>query len=70
MPLVEVNGVRLLVEEAGDGQPLVLVHGSWDDRQVWMLVEDDLATSFRVISYDRWGAYGQRGFSAAWVAAR
>jgi pimeloyl-ACP methyl ester carboxylesterase len=58
MPLIELNGVGLLVEEAGGGEPLVLVHGSWDDRQVWVLVEDDLAKSFRVISYDRRGHTG------------
>ena len=58
MPLREVNGVRLLVEESGSGDPLVLVHGSWDDRHVWALVEDDLARRFRVVSYDRRGHTG------------
>lgn len=58
MPLREINGVRLLVEEAGRGDPLVLVHGSWDDRQVWALIEDDLAGRFRVVSYDRRGHTG------------
>ena len=58
MPLCEVNGVRLLVEECGSGEPLVLVHGSWDDRQVWALVEGDLARRFRVVSYDRRGHTG------------
>ncbi len=55
MPQVEVNGVRLEVQDAGHGAPLVLVHGSWDDRHVWAFVEDDLAKSFRVLSYDRRG---------------
>ncbi|MGH2982578.1 MAG: alpha/beta fold hydrolase [Solirubrobacterales bacterium] len=58
MPLLEVNGVRLLVEESGSGEPLVLVHGSWVDRQGWALVEQDLARSFRVVSYDRRGHTG------------
>jgi pimeloyl-ACP methyl ester carboxylesterase len=58
MPLREVNGLRLLVEESGDGDPLVLVHGSWADRQGWALVEDALARSFRVTSYDRRGHTG------------
>jgi pimeloyl-ACP methyl ester carboxylesterase len=55
VPLRSVNGVRLLVEESGEGDPLVLVHGSWSDRQGWAFVEEDLARSFRVTSYDRRG---------------
>jgi pimeloyl-ACP methyl ester carboxylesterase len=58
VPLVKVNGLRLLTEESGSGDPLVLVYGSWDDRRVWALIEDDLARSFRVISYDRRGHGG------------
>jgi pimeloyl-ACP methyl ester carboxylesterase len=58
MPLVEVNGVRLLVEESGAGEAILLVHGSWDDRQTWALVEEDLARRFRVVSYDRRGHTG------------
>jgi pimeloyl-ACP methyl ester carboxylesterase len=58
VPLREVNGVRLLVEESGSGDPLMLVHGSWNDRQAWALVEDGLARRFRVVSYDRRGHTG------------
>lgn len=58
MPLREVNGVRLLVEESGSGDPLVLVHGSWDDWQAWALVEADLARRYRVVSYERRGHTG------------
>jgi pimeloyl-ACP methyl ester carboxylesterase len=55
VPLVDVNGLRLLAEESGSGDPLVLVYGSWDDRRVWALIEADLARSFHVVSYDRRG---------------
>ena len=59
MPLLEVNGVRLLVEDSGSGDPLVLVHGSWDDdRQVWAPIEEDLARRFRIVRYDRRGHAG------------
>jgi pimeloyl-ACP methyl ester carboxylesterase len=64
VPLAEINDVRLLVEESGTGEPLVLVHGSWDSRDTWMLVEDDLARSFHVISYDRRGHSGSEDSAA------
>lgn len=52
----QVNGVRLRWEIAGDtGEPLVLVHGSWGDRQNWAGVVPALSRSFRVLSYDRRG---------------
>lgn len=56
MSTSRVNGVRLRWEIAGDfGEPLVLVHGSWGDRQNWAGVVPALARSFRVLSYDRRG---------------
>jgi pimeloyl-ACP methyl ester carboxylesterase len=58
MPLTEVNGVRLLVEQSGEGDPLVLVHGSWENRLTWGQVEESLGRRFRVITYDRRGHSG------------
>lgn len=58
MPHVEVNGVRLLVQESGSGEPVVLVHGSWDDRTVWGPVADALSNRFHVVTYDRRGHSG------------
>jgi pimeloyl-ACP methyl ester carboxylesterase len=58
MPLREINGVRCLVQESGRGELLVLVHGSWDSRDTWALVEDQLCESFRVLSFDRRGHSG------------
>lgn len=55
MSETEANGVRLHYELSGDGEPLVLVHGSWTDASGWQLVFDDLAESFRVLAYDRRG---------------
>jgi pimeloyl-ACP methyl ester carboxylesterase len=55
VPLLEVNGVRLMVEESGSGDPLILVHGSWSDRHAWVLIQDELARRFRMVSYDRRG---------------
>ncbi len=38
MPTALFNGVKLYYEEAGSGQPLILVHGSWTDHHSWDLV--------------------------------
>jgi pimeloyl-ACP methyl ester carboxylesterase len=51
----EVNGVTLYYELHGDGEPLVLVHGSWVDATEWQPVIADLANSYRVLAYDRRG---------------
>src|SRR5205823_10936310 len=55
MSITEVNGVRLFTEPSGDGEPLVLVHGSWGDHHNWDLVAPRLAEHFRVLTYDRRG---------------
>jgi pimeloyl-ACP methyl ester carboxylesterase len=55
MPTATVNGVRLYYDLAGDGPPLVLVHGSWSDGAGWDLVRPALAPHFRVLVYDRRG---------------
>jgi pimeloyl-ACP methyl ester carboxylesterase len=55
MPYLKVNGARLFYEERGEGEPLVLVHGSWDDYHTWDQVAPLLADAFRVIRYDRRG---------------
>lgn len=55
MSEIEVNGARLYYEEHGNGEPLVLVHGSWGDARNWAFVVPGLAESFRVLVYDRRG---------------
>ncbi|MGC0421731.1 alpha/beta fold hydrolase [Embleya sp. AB8] len=55
MPYAPVNGADLYHEVAGDGEPLVLVHGSWTDHNGWNPVVPALAASYRVVTYDRRG---------------
>ncbi|MFE2854812.1 alpha/beta fold hydrolase [Streptomyces lavendulae] len=55
MSRVEANGVGLFCEVAGEGDPLVLVHGSWGDHETWAPVLPALARRFRVLVYDRRG---------------
>ncbi|MFF1490964.1 alpha/beta fold hydrolase [Streptomyces sp. NPDC058304] len=38
MARARVNGVDLYYEVVGEGEPLVLVHGSWVDHENWQLV--------------------------------
>src|SRR5204863_532631 len=40
---------------AGSGDAVVLVHGSWNQRQAWTFFVPELSSSFRVVSYDRRG---------------
>jgi pimeloyl-ACP methyl ester carboxylesterase len=55
VPEAAVNGVNLFYELEGSGEPLVLVHGSWQDATSWRLVIAGLAERFRVLAYDRRG---------------
>lgn len=55
MPETKASGVNLYYELHGDGDPVVLVHGSWVDATSWALVAPALAESFRVLVYDRRG---------------
>lgn len=50
-----VHGVRLAYDLHGAGDPVVLVHGSWDSRRDWDLLVPMLEGSFRVLAYDRRG---------------
>jgi len=58
MPTLDAPGARLHYRTAGDGPPLVLVHGSSTDMTTWDGVVGELAQDHRVVIYDRRG-YGQ-----------
>jgi pimeloyl-ACP methyl ester carboxylesterase len=53
MPVPGVPGTALHYDSAGDGIPLVLVHGSAVDGSTWDNVVPDLGRDHRVITYDR-----------------
>ncbi|MGO4457875.1 alpha/beta fold hydrolase [Streptomyces sp. M-16] len=57
MAQVRANGTTLFYEATGNGEPLVLVHGSWSDHDGWRAVVPRLAerAPLRVVSYDRRG---------------
>jgi len=56
MTTTQINGTQIYWEINGeDGDPIVLVHGSWGDHQNWAPVVPTLSRSFRVLTYDRRG---------------
>ena len=50
---VSVNGVRLHYVERGAGEPVIFVHGAFDDYREWEPVARSLAGSYRTITYSR-----------------
>jgi pimeloyl-ACP methyl ester carboxylesterase len=55
MPDSSINGVSVYWEARGEGEPLVLVHGSWGDHNNWAQVVPALSGTLRVATYDRRG---------------
>jgi pimeloyl-ACP methyl ester carboxylesterase len=49
---VDVDGARLYYEEAGQGTPLVMIHGGFLDRRMWDDQFQAFARRYRVIRYD------------------
>lgn len=62
---LEVSGARLHVREAGQGDPLVIVHGGPDFDHAYLLPEmDGLADAFRLVYYDQRGRGRSSGEAA------
>jgi 3-oxoadipate enol-lactonase len=61
---VRVPGGLLAGEEAGDGDPVVLIHGFSFDRAMWDPQFPELARGYRAIRYDLRG-FGESGLPAA-----
>ena len=53
MSQVNVNGAAFEYLDAGDGEPVVFVHGSASDYRTWHLQQDGLAGRFRVVTFSR-----------------
>lgn len=56
----EVNNTRLYYEVAGEGHPLVLIHGGLVDHHLWDEQFPVFAQHFKVVRYDMRG-FGQSG---------
>jgi pimeloyl-ACP methyl ester carboxylesterase len=56
VPTQKANGVNLYYELTGiQGEPIVLIHGSWSDHHSWDRVVPHLSENFRVLTFDRRG---------------
>jgi len=55
---VQVNGLRLAYERAGQGFPMLLIHGFPRDRRLWRKLVPLLAHRFDTVALDRRG-YGE-----------
>src|SRR3989454_11986574 len=56
MPKVGVNGIRVFYEEAGRGEPLILIMGFGGDHLAWAFQVRALAEHYRVVTFDNRGA--------------
>ena len=57
--VVDVDGLRIAYERAGEGPPLVLVHGYvGDGRSTWRRQLDELSDEFTVVAWDAPGMGG------------
>lgn len=49
---VDVGGLSLACRRAGQGPPLVLLHGAYEDSRVWRRQLDALSDEFTVVAWD------------------
>lgn len=66
MDLVEVDGLRIGYRQAGQGRPLVLVHGAVADSRDWQHQLEAFAGDFRLVAWDAPGCGGSDDLPAAY----
>ncbi len=55
MPTLNFQDLSLFYKQAGSGIPILLIHGTLPDADIWGTTFDQLAQEHRVIAYDRRG---------------
>jgi pimeloyl-ACP methyl ester carboxylesterase len=58
MPHIELEDLTICYERAGDGPPLVLLHGGLSDHREWRHQIDGLSDAFTVVAWDTPGCGG------------
>ena len=56
MEVVRASALEIVYERAGDGPPLVFVHGAGEDARTWQPQLAALADEFTVVAWDEPGA--------------
>lgn len=49
---VDIEGLRIAYKRAGNGPPLILLHGIYDDSRVWRPQLEGLSDEFTVVAWD------------------
>lgn len=63
---IEIDGLRIAYRQAGQGDPLVLVHGGMDDSRSWRLQMEALADEFTVLAWDAPGCGRSSDVPESW----
>lgn len=66
MPTVRINGLDIAYHVAGDGPPLLLLHGYVGDRRMWRPQLETLPESFTVIAWDNPGTGASSDAPESW----
>jgi pimeloyl-ACP methyl ester carboxylesterase len=61
-----VGDLRIGFAEAGEGPPLVLLHGGWSDHRIWRWQLEGLGPEFAVAAWDAPGCGGSSDPPTAW----
>ena len=64
MPTIPVADGTIWYEDRGSGQPLVCLHGGWQNSKSWQTQVDRFSDEYRVITYDLRG-HGRTGATDA-----
>ena len=63
------DGTPIAFDRRGEGAPLILVGGAWNDRNTATELAERMAKSFSVYTYDRRGR-GDSGFTEPYAVER
>ncbi len=66
MEMLQLGDLQIAYRQAGDGSPLVLVHGGMEDGRSWRLQIEGLADEFTVLAWDAPGCGRSSDVPESW----